>query len=217
MIARGRDQQEEPERDHAEERPLDEGDLADRPGDLAQEPRVRLDRDGGDAIVGGTEPRRVRGDEPEGGDPDDGGERPAGRGTAEPKPRRRPGRALPSDHDGREFSMRRATKAAITGPEGPTRGAAQRWQAPCRWLYKKGHFMAHSGPIPFIDLKRLVAHFRSDVLADWAECLDNTEFVGGPARRRGREEARRPRSASRSSSRAPTAPTRCSSPSRRSA
>ena len=84
VVARGRDQQEKPERDHAEERPLDEGDLADCPRDLAQESRVRLDRDGGDAIVGGAEPRRVGRDEPEGRDSDDGGERPAGRGTAEP-------------------------------------------------------------------------------------------------------------------------------------
>ena len=34
--------------------------------------------------------------------------------------------------------------------------------------------------VPFIDLKRLVARIRGDVLASWAECLDNTEFVGGP-------------------------------------
>jgi dTDP-4-amino-4,6-dideoxygalactose transaminase len=37
-----------------------------------------------------------------------------------------------------------------------------------------------AGPIPFIDLKRLVAHIRTDVIADWTACLDNTEFVGGP-------------------------------------
>jgi UDP-2-acetamido-2-deoxy-ribo-hexuluronate aminotransferase len=36
------------------------------------------------------------------------------------------------------------------------------------------------GPIPFIDLKRLVAEIRTDVIADWTACLDNTEFVGGP-------------------------------------
>src|SRR5512141_2045276 len=40
--------------------------------------------------------------------------------------------------------------------------------------------MVSSGPIPFIDLKRLVAHVRNDVIADWTACLDNTEFVGGP-------------------------------------
>ena len=39
-------------------------------------------RDGGDAIVGGAEPRRVGGDQPEGRHADDGRERPAGRGTA---------------------------------------------------------------------------------------------------------------------------------------
>ena len=76
--------------------------------------------------------------------------------------------------------MRRGTKAAITGPEGHPEGPCAALASACRWLYKKGHFMAHSGPIPFIDLKRLVAHFRSEVLADWAACLDNTEFVGGP-------------------------------------
>jgi dTDP-4-amino-4,6-dideoxygalactose transaminase len=37
-----------------------------------------------------------------------------------------------------------------------------------------------AGPIPFIDLKRLVTEIRADVLADWTACLDNTEFVGGP-------------------------------------
>jgi len=37
-----------------------------------------------------------------------------------------------------------------------------------------------AGPVPFIDLKRLVAIVRDDVLADWTACLDNTEFVGGP-------------------------------------
>ncbi|MDB4936140.1 MAG: Pleiotropic regulatory protein, partial [Labilithrix sp.] len=36
------------------------------------------------------------------------------------------------------------------------------------------------GPIPFIDLKRLVAEIRNDVIADWTACLDNAEFVGGP-------------------------------------
>ncbi len=34
--------------------------------------------------------------------------------------------------------------------------------------------------VPFIDLKRIVAPIREEVLADWTECLDNTEFVGGP-------------------------------------
>jgi dTDP-4-amino-4,6-dideoxygalactose transaminase len=34
--------------------------------------------------------------------------------------------------------------------------------------------------VPFIDLKRLVARIRGDVLADWSDCLDKTEFVGGP-------------------------------------
>ncbi|MBX3191368.1 MAG: DegT/DnrJ/EryC1/StrS family aminotransferase [Labilithrix sp.] len=34
--------------------------------------------------------------------------------------------------------------------------------------------------VPFIDLKRLVAKVRGDVLSDWTECLDNCEFVGGP-------------------------------------
>jgi UDP-2-acetamido-2-deoxy-ribo-hexuluronate aminotransferase len=40
--------------------------------------------------------------------------------------------------------------------------------------------MLPAGPIPFIDLKRLVARFRNEVLEDWTACLDNTEFVGGP-------------------------------------
>ena len=39
--------------------------------------------------------------------------------------------------------------------------------------------MLATGPIPFIDLKRLVARFRNEVLEDWTACLDNTEFVGG--------------------------------------
>ncbi|MBC7530400.1 MAG: DegT/DnrJ/EryC1/StrS family aminotransferase [Oligoflexus sp.] len=34
--------------------------------------------------------------------------------------------------------------------------------------------------VPFIDLKRIVTPIREQVLADWTECLDNTEFVGGP-------------------------------------
>ena len=34
--------------------------------------------------------------------------------------------------------------------------------------------------VPFIDLSRLVARIRGDVLAAWTECLDKTEFVGGP-------------------------------------
>jgi dTDP-4-amino-4,6-dideoxygalactose transaminase len=37
-----------------------------------------------------------------------------------------------------------------------------------------------SGPVPFIDLSRLVARIRGDVLTAWGECLDKTEFVGGP-------------------------------------
>jgi dTDP-4-amino-4,6-dideoxygalactose transaminase len=37
-----------------------------------------------------------------------------------------------------------------------------------------------AGPVPFIDLKRLVVDIRAEVLADWTACLDNTEFVGGP-------------------------------------
>ena len=40
--------------------------------------------------------------------------------------------------------------------------------------------MQPSGPVPFIDLKRLVTRFRTEVLEDWTACLDNTEFVGGP-------------------------------------
>ena len=35
-------------------------------------------------------------------------------------------------------------------------------------------------PVPFIDLSRLVARVRDDVLPAWTECLDRTEFVGGP-------------------------------------
>lgn len=35
-------------------------------------------------------------------------------------------------------------------------------------------------PVPFIDLSRLVARVRADVLPAWTECLDRTEFVGGP-------------------------------------
>lgn len=35
-------------------------------------------------------------------------------------------------------------------------------------------------PVPFIDLSRLVARVREDVLPAWTECLDKTEFVGGP-------------------------------------
>lgn len=35
-------------------------------------------------------------------------------------------------------------------------------------------------PIPFIDLKRLTGRVREGVLADWADCLDKCEFVGGP-------------------------------------
>ena len=34
--------------------------------------------------------------------------------------------------------------------------------------------------VPFIDLTRLVARIRGDVLASWTECLDKCEFVGGP-------------------------------------
>ena len=34
--------------------------------------------------------------------------------------------------------------------------------------------------VPFIDLSRLVTKIKADVLASWAECLDKTEFVGGP-------------------------------------
>lgn len=37
-----------------------------------------------------------------------------------------------------------------------------------------------SGPVPFIDLSRLVSRIRGDVLAAWTECLDHCEFVGGP-------------------------------------
>jgi dTDP-4-amino-4,6-dideoxygalactose transaminase len=35
-------------------------------------------------------------------------------------------------------------------------------------------------PVPFIDLSRLVARVREDVLPAWTECLDKAEFVGGP-------------------------------------
>ncbi len=35
-------------------------------------------------------------------------------------------------------------------------------------------------PVPFIDLTRLVARVREDVLPAWTECLDKCEFVGGP-------------------------------------
>jgi dTDP-4-amino-4,6-dideoxygalactose transaminase len=34
--------------------------------------------------------------------------------------------------------------------------------------------------VPFIDLSRLVARVRGDVLAAWTECLDAGAFVGGP-------------------------------------
>lgn len=34
--------------------------------------------------------------------------------------------------------------------------------------------------VPFIDLKRIVAPIREEVLADWTHCLDNCEFVAGP-------------------------------------
>ena len=35
-------------------------------------------------------------------------------------------------------------------------------------------------PVPFIDLSRLVPRVRDKVLPAWAECLEKTEFVGGP-------------------------------------
>lgn len=35
-------------------------------------------------------------------------------------------------------------------------------------------------PVPFIDLTRIAARVREDVLPAWAECLDKCEFVGGP-------------------------------------
>jgi dTDP-4-amino-4,6-dideoxygalactose transaminase len=35
-------------------------------------------------------------------------------------------------------------------------------------------------PVPFIDLGRLVAKVRADVLPAWADVLDRSEFVGGP-------------------------------------
>jgi dTDP-4-amino-4,6-dideoxygalactose transaminase len=34
--------------------------------------------------------------------------------------------------------------------------------------------------VPFVDLSRLVARVRGDVLAAWADCLDAGSFVGGP-------------------------------------
>ncbi len=34
--------------------------------------------------------------------------------------------------------------------------------------------------VPFIDLTRLIARIRADVIASWTECLDKCEFVGGP-------------------------------------
>jgi len=34
--------------------------------------------------------------------------------------------------------------------------------------------------VPFIDLNRLVARIKGDVLPAWTECLDKCEFVGGP-------------------------------------
>ncbi len=37
-----------------------------------------------------------------------------------------------------------------------------------------------AGPVPFIDLSRLIPRIRADVLAAWTECLDQCEFVGGP-------------------------------------
>lgn len=37
-----------------------------------------------------------------------------------------------------------------------------------------------SGPVPFIDLSRLIPRIRKDVLEAWTECLDRCEFVGGP-------------------------------------
>lgn len=35
-------------------------------------------------------------------------------------------------------------------------------------------------PVPFIDLSRLTARVRDDVLPAWTECFDKCEFVGGP-------------------------------------
>ena len=35
-------------------------------------------------------------------------------------------------------------------------------------------------PVPFIDLTRLVARIKDDVLPAWTECLERCEFVGGP-------------------------------------
>jgi UDP-2-acetamido-2-deoxy-ribo-hexuluronate aminotransferase len=35
-------------------------------------------------------------------------------------------------------------------------------------------------PVPFIDLSRLAARVREDVLPAWTECFDKCEFVGGP-------------------------------------
>ena len=37
-----------------------------------------------------------------------------------------------------------------------------------------------AGPVPFIDLSRLIPRIREDVLSAWTECLDKCEFVGGP-------------------------------------
>ena len=37
-----------------------------------------------------------------------------------------------------------------------------------------------AAPVPFIDLSRLVAKIRGDVLADFTACIDKCEFVGGP-------------------------------------
>ena len=34
--------------------------------------------------------------------------------------------------------------------------------------------------VPFIDLKRSLQGLSSDILADWTQILNNTEFVGGP-------------------------------------
>lgn len=37
-----------------------------------------------------------------------------------------------------------------------------------------------AGPVPFIDLSRLVPRIRGDILEAWTECLDKCQFVGGP-------------------------------------
>jgi UDP-2-acetamido-2-deoxy-ribo-hexuluronate aminotransferase len=37
-----------------------------------------------------------------------------------------------------------------------------------------------SMPVPFIDLSRIAARVREDVLPAWAECLERCEFLGGP-------------------------------------